>query len=254
MAAERAARWILQQQVAAGSFGSHVGGVPPASWASNHNCLHGKIALFLGRMWQETGETTYRRCALRLLEWLATLQRPDGAIDTARGSDYVFTHAHCYAVEGLLAGAVILGEEIYLENAIRGAALLANAQGRHGGLPRFMGRGATRYLRESGARFPLLRRLAPPLDVGATAQAVRIWSWLQPLRDRFTTPIERGLKWLAACQLRSVDARIDGALPAGIDPLKPWRRKELKLYPWVAIFAADASRLQSQMNVGRDLY
>lgn len=251
-AAERAARWVLRQQRAYGGFGA--GGVQPVSWASDDNCLHGKLALFLGRMWQAEGVAVYRAGALALLRWLVTLQRADGGIETAHGSDYVLAHAHCYAVEGLLAGAVILGDQQYLENAARGAAFLAGAQYANGGVPRYVGRGALRYLKECGARLPYVRMLAPHLDIGATAQAVRIWTWAQALRGGFARNIERGLAWLAASQLHTADVHLDGGFPAGIDPLKLWRRREMQFYPWVGIFAADAVRLQTAVNVAADLY
>ena len=253
-AAARAARWVLRRQRAHGGFGAGAGGVRPVSWASDDNCLHGKLALFLGRMWQTEGAAMYRAGALGLLRWLATLQRADGGIVTAHGSDYAFAHAHCYAVEGMLAGAVILGEQQYLENAARGAAFLASVQSADGGVPRHVGWGARRYLQECRARLPYVRMLVAPLDVGATAQAVRIWTWVSALRSGYAPNIERGLAWLAASQLRTADVRLDGGFPASIDPLKPWRRREMQLYPWVGIFAADAERLQTKVNVAADLY
>ena len=253
-AAEHAARWVLRQQHANGGFGAGVDGVWPVSWASDDNCLHGKLALFLGRMWQAEGAAAYRAGALALLRWLASLQRADGGIVTAYGSDYVFAHTHCYAVEGMLAGAVILGQQQYLENAARGAAFLAGVQCANGGVPRYVGRGALRYLKECNARLPYVRMLAPHLDVGATAQAVRIWTWVRALRGGFARNIERGLAWLAASQLRTSDVHLDGGFPASIDPLKPWRCREMQLYPWVGIFAADAVRLQTAVNVAADLY
>lgn len=252
--AARAARWVLRQQRAHGGFGAGAAGARPVSWASDDNCLHGKLALFLGRMWRAEGTAAYRAGALALLRWLATLQRADGGIMTARGSDYVFAHAHCYAVEGMLAGAVILGERQYLENAARGAAFLASVQSAGGGVPRHVGRGAKRYLEECGARLPYMRMLVPPLDVGATAQAVRIWTWMRALRGDFARNIERGLAWLAASQLHTADVHLDGGFPASIDPVKPWRCREMQLYPWVGIFAADANRLQTAGNVAADLY
>lgn len=254
-AAELAARWVLRQQRDDGGFRAGADVTRPVSWASDGNCLHGKIALFLGRLWQAGGDAVYRAAALALLRWAATLQRADGGILTAHGSDYVLSHAHCYAVEGLLAGAVILGERQYLEGAMRGAAFLAGAQHADGGVPRHLGRGAMRYLKECGTRLPRVRMLAPFLDVGATAQAVRIWTWARALDgSRFARNIERGMAWLAKCQLRAADARLDGGFPAGVDSITPWRRREMQLYPWVGIFVADAARLQTAVNLAADLY
>ena len=96
--------------------------------------------------------------------------------------------------------------------------------------------------------------LAPPSDVGATAQAIRIWTWVRMLRGGFERNIEHGLEWLTASQLRATDARLSGGFPAAIDRFKPWQRREMQLYPWVAVFAADASRLQAGVNLAADLY
>jgi hypothetical protein len=254
-AAERAGLWVLSQQKPDGSFSAGAGGARPASWAGSAGCLHGKLALFLGRLWRQSGVASYRSAALKLLGWLENLQRSDGGIVTAPGSGYVLAHAHCYAIEGLLAGATILDERRYVSGAVRGAGFLAHVQRSNGGVPRHCGHGVVRYLQECGARLPHIRMLAAPSDVGATAQAVRIWTWVQALDGGdFVRHIKRGLAWLAACQLRSADTRINGGFPAGIDPLKPWRRQEMLLYPWVAIFVDDASRLQQAVNVANDLY
>jgi len=254
-AAERAGRWVLSQQKFDGSFSAGGGGTRPVSWAGSGGSLHGKLALFLGRLWRQSGVATYRSAALKLLGWLGNLQRSDGGIVTAPGSNYVLAHAHCYAVEGLLAGATVLDERRYVGGAARGAGFLADVQRSNGGIPRHQGHGVVPYLKECGARLPHVRMLAAPSDVGATAQAVRIWTWVQELGyGDFARHIKRGLAWLCACQFRSADTRIDGGFPAGIDPLKPWRRREMSLYPWVAIFVADACRLQRRVNVANDLY
>ena len=254
-AAQRAARRVLAWQRPDGGFAAGVGEIRPESWAAGGNCLHGKLAVFFGRLWRETGEAEYCMAARRLLRWLVALQRRDGGIVTASGSNYVFLHAHCYAMEGLLAGAILLDEPQYLEHAARGAHFIATVQRADGGVPRHVGTGAKRYLAASGARLPFVRMLAAPTDTGATAQAVRIWSWMRALGElRFARHLDRGLAWLASCQLRSPDACLDGAFPAGIDPLRPWQRAEMLLYPWVTMFAADAVRLQAAVNIAEDLY
>jgi prenyltransferase beta subunit len=254
-AAERAARWLLRQQRPDGGFRACMGGGEPVSWASDGNCLHGKVAVFLGRLWQKTGEDGYRRSARALLDWLAPLQQDDGRIVTSRSAPYAFIHAHCYALEGMLAGALYLGESSFLERVASGADFLAAVQRHDGGLPRHVGRAAAAYLRECGARLPRLRALLAPADVGATAQAVRLWTWLRALAVRdHSSHVARGLGWLARHQLRSGGVVVQGGFPAAIDPLKPWQRREMRLYPWVAMFAADATRLQSRVNVAEDLY
>lgn len=245
-AAERAAAWVLRHQRPDGSFAAFEGQASPVSWASDGNCLHGKLAILLGALWIRSRDSRYRKAADKLLGWVSTLQRPDGGIPTSPHADYIFLHSHCYAVEGLLVGATQLQQPSLLRAATRGANFLARQQQRTGALPRYLGPGALAYLKEVGARFPHLRQRWVPADVGATAQAVRIWSWLQRTAGvDFSSQIDVGLAWLERCQLRGPDHRVYGGFPAGIDRLLGWEWRELRLYPWVTVFVADALRSQA---------
>lgn len=243
-AAERAARWVLARQHAEGSFAACLG-EPHVSWAGDRACLHGKHALLLLAWERASGDPHWGAAARKLLDWLLTLQDEHGGVRVRAGQPWIFLHAHCYAAEGLLAGALRWGEP-YQGAALRAAQFLAACQGRDGSVPRYHG-AARAYLAESGARWPLLRAWCVPRDVGATAQAGRIWVWADQLTRarRFAPQVDRALGWLVRHQLRSADVRIDGALPAARDPLRPWDPLEWRFYPWVAVFAADLARLSA---------
>jgi hypothetical protein len=77
--------------------------------------------------------------------------------------------------------------------------------------------------------------------VGATAQALRIWRWANAAYHAdVADAVQRARAWLMRCQLRATDVRVNGGFPAGVDDVLRWRRRERNLYPWVAVFAADA--------------
>lgn len=254
-AAEGCATWLLSQQQADGSFRAHVGEASPVGWAGDACALHGKHALLLGALWRHGGDARHRDGALRLLDWLIGLQRVDGRIDVQAGADYAMLHTVCYAIEGLLAGALWLGHPRALQAARQGARFLAAQQRPSGAVPRYCGPGAVTHLRRSGARFPRLRAAVAPADPGVTAQAIRVWTWVQHASgDDHSESIRRGIDWLAGQQIVSTDRHLDGSLPAGVDSLCGLRRREPRLYPWANVFAVDACRLQHDRSAPAALF
>lgn len=254
-AAGRAAEWLLGMQNDDGSFRACAGAPAAISWAGDAACLHGKHALALAAFWRASGESRYRDAARRLIDWLPRLQGEDGRIEVRAGARYAILHTQCYAVEGLLAAGLWLDLPEALERARRGAAFLARCQRASGALPRYAGPGADAYLREAGARLPALRRFLAPADVGATAQALRIWIWLRQLGgERHDDAIARGFGWLERQQFDTPDPVLYGGFPAGTDDFLGLNRREPRLYPWVAIFAADAARLLSSPDPAPDLF
>jgi hypothetical protein len=104
---------------------------------------------------------------------LIQLRYRDGLfhLDDERNSVYV--HAHCYALEGLLA----LQEPAFRPLLEESADRLARMQSPKGGMPKH---------RPSEDR--------PELASDATAQAIRIWQCLDPAR--YETGISRGFDFL----------------------------------------------------------
>jgi len=253
--AERCAQWVLEQQNADGTFRAQIGATHPVVWAGDRCCLHGKHAVLLSAFWHHSGETRYRNSAVRLLDWIIDQQRPDGRIDAFAGADYAMLHTQCYAIEGLLAGAMGLAHHRALEAASRGAVHLARCQRSSGALPRYVGGGARQHLKEGVARFTRLRALIAPSDVGVTAQAIRVWSWAQQVcGNDHAEAIQRGMAWLSRQQLLSGDPNVDGAFPAGVDEWLGLRRRERWLYPWASVFAIDACRMRDGPDAAPSIF
>ncbi len=253
--AQRCAEWVLAHQSADGSFRACVGADDPVPWADDHCCLHGKHALLLAALWRHGGDARHRDGARRLLDWLIGLQRPDGRIDAFPGAGYAVVHTQCYALEGLLAGALWLDHPTAADAVALGARHLAARQRDTGAMPRYVGPGAADLLRRSGSRLPRLRAVLPPSDVGATAQSARVWWWAQRLTgDDHGSSVARAVAWLRRQQIVSADPAVDGGFPAGVDELFGWRRQEPWLYPWISVFAIDASRLQADPQAATELF
>lgn len=239
-----AGNWLLSMQNQDGSFRAYQGSGQAVSWARDGNCLHGKHAVLLLELWELTGEKRFRDAAERCLKWLQTLVQANGAVFSSTGRPFVFLHSHCYATEGLLAGARQLETQSLVDSFQNSCRFLKALQKRSGGFPRYCGAGSRDYLVEMGSRLPSVRQRLVPRDVGATAQALRLLCWANAFgTGDYVREIDRGMRWLDRYQISDTDIRSDGAYPAAVDEFFGWRRTERRIYPWVAIFAADAGRL-----------
>jgi len=186
---------------------------PATHWSASYGCHLLKAVISL-TAYGEVGRTgSARRLAEVLLDDLLPLF--DGARFHVNGlSDATYTHAHCYAIEGLLTldGRGRRGLRQYIE---RGAEWLADVQTADGGVP-------------SGYA---AARLAPA-HADCTAQAVRIWTCVDP--ERFATSISRGATFLNGLTL-------DGGIR--------YRPGSDDINTWATIFGAQA--LDYAENGGR---
>ena len=200
-------------------------------WYGDNGCLHGKLAIPLLVGWRLSGDSRFRESVEKLLSWLLRLQLADGGFRAKEGADYVFHHAHCYALEGLLYAWHVLRDDRYLNAVVRGAEWLARVQFRNGGIPDF---------------YPssFVRRLA----TDATAQAVRIWLALYKIlcEDKWLKLAERGLGFLGSAVFRG--GRWRGALPAYVYSLGPLRRAVPRVHTWSMMFAIQAFTMYENLG------
>jgi predicted small secreted protein len=74
-------------------------------WSQTSSCHHLKMLQPLLRLHKITKEQKYLDAATKLLEWGLKLQLPTGRFVTFLGSNNTYTHANCYALEGLVASS-----------------------------------------------------------------------------------------------------------------------------------------------------
>jgi hypothetical protein len=89
-------------------------------WSDQPGGFHGKLALFLIDYYRMTGAAADRREAEELLDATVRLQQKDGRFITNRSDGSTHLHPHSYTLEGLLYGAVFLGNRSWLESARKG--------------------------------------------------------------------------------------------------------------------------------------
>jgi hypothetical protein len=192
---------------------------PATHWSASYGChlLKSVISLTAYNDLNSYSGQDQMRAAPRIVETLLDDLLPlfDGARFHVNGeSDATYTHAHCYALEGLLTldGRGRRGLRQIIE---RGAEWLADIQTADGGVP-------------SGYVADVLS----PAHADCTAQSVRIWTCVDP--ERFAPSI-RGAKTF----LKSLT--VDGGIR--------YRPGSEDINTWATIFGAQA--LDFAANGGR---
>ncbi len=188
-----AGQWLQACQRPDGSFTAMTpgaGGSAPGGFFGDGSCIHSKCAMALLELHASTGGEPWRDAAIRACDYTMTLQTQDGAFQAVPGDPEVFTHAHCYACEGLLFAGKRLSVERFVAGARRGVEWLETAQSADGSWH-------SRY-KLDGSRHPrrwVLDRLLRPRPSDAAAQAAR----LMMLSGRARTA-GAALDFLTSCQ------------------------------------------------------
>ena len=178
-------------------------------------------------------ERSLREAAVRHLEWALARQTESGwfrenAFETGKSP---FTHTIAYAIRGFLESGLILGEERYVEAALRAARALAQVQREDGWL-------AGTYADDwrADARYCCL--------TGVAQMAINWLRCAQALGESaLREPAARGLRYLKARQrLTDTDPAVRGGI-AGSFPI--WGAYSRFEFPnWAAKFFADALMMQ----------
>ncbi len=243
-AAHDAARWLLPFQEKDGQFRARrelgVGDcyqVP--TFESDYGCLHIKLAIGLLRAADLTGDRSFVGASRRVCDWGLKLQTSDGAFWANTQRTHVFTHAHCYATEGLLFAAHRLQEARYSRAAEKAGRWLLQAQDDQGAVHQYYKghpHGLFRWWVEC---------LAPALASDATAQAIRIWRILyaQTGDPAFQEGVQRALRYLQSVRIKRPDEpRINGALWYRMRRVARTRWHGTMVFSWPVMFALAASR------------
>jgi hypothetical protein len=214
------------------------------TWYYDGGCLHAKNAIALLKLARASEEKQFEKAARKACNWVLHLQNHDGALWRSRQRDYVFTHAHCYATEGLIYASWTLEEEEYLKAAVKAADWLLTQQGKDGSLvyeyePAWRGmKGLAERARREGYRVLFERK-----RTDATAQAVRIWLILYLLQNdpKYLWASQRAIGFL--CSVQCTDSpdkeRIGGVYHGRLDFLL-FRRPERVFASWCTMFALSA--------------
>ncbi|MEJ2651585.1 MAG: hypothetical protein P8173_07290 [Gammaproteobacteria bacterium] len=139
--ANRIIDWELSIQHPDGAFPGHFGepGSRPVIFNTGQ-IMHGLLAGYTQLAWAllavglMSGESEFKRAAIRNLDWALSQQKVSGwfATNTFTPDRTPFTHTIAYAIRGFLESGVLLGDDRYVRAASKAAIALADVQ-RHDG-------------------------------------------------------------------------------------------------------------------------
>lgn len=230
--------WLLGMQRPDGSFSAmafQYGSIQdPGGFFGDGSCIHAKNAMAFLELYAMTGREHFRDAASRTCEYTLTLQAPDGAFWSRPDRRHVFTHAHCYACEGLLYSGSFLGEARYTAAARRGIEWLAGTQQEDGG-----------WLANYKASVWSLRRsietIKRPRPSDVAAQAVRLFSLMG---QGYDSSRRAAIRFLIGCQEPG----------GGFSYCKTRFGYSPLLYTWCAQFALQALAWDSRPATVEDIF
>jgi len=224
-AAVRAGHWLDAQQDDDGAFRKFEHNNVPHVYNTRGTWALVKTA-------QLAGDDRLRRAAIRNLDWALAQQTPSGwfARNAFVEGRQPFTHTIAYAIRGFLESGLLLGDERYVDAAVRAARGVAGKQRADGWLPGTFGEGWV-----SQDNYCCLT---------GVAQICICWSRLRDAagEQNFEANIESGIAYLKSSQ--RLDDPVDevrGGI-AGSWPI--WGAYSRFEFPnWAAKFFADALML-----------
>lgn len=223
--AKEAGDWLLEMQEESGAFKAAFdperGMLDPGSFFGDGSCIHAKVAMALLRLADATDTVSYRRAAASVCDYVLSLQSSDGYFWANPAKNFVFTHAHCYACEGLAAAGAFLQKDVYTRAAERGLSWLRMVQNEDGSV--FQVYEDRRAWRK---RLPSLVNAQRASD--ATAQTARL---IALFRDSRSPDFVRAVDFLTR-RMQSSDG--------GLFYTQGRIRSDATLYAWPTMFAIQA--------------
>jgi len=232
-AAARAASYLVDNMRAHGTWRAE------AEYSGIPHTYNSRVAWAMLRWARAAGDPRVEEAARRQLDWVLSVQRPNGWFD-----DCVFkpgtnpsTHGIAYTLRGLLESHAITGDERYLAAVVRASDALIHTQAEVGHLKA-----------EYDAEW---RPAAGHVCLTGSAQLGGVWLRLyqETGDERFLDPGLRAIDEALAHQADGKRSAVRGAL-AGSFPI--WGRYAPVQYPnWATKFLADSLMLREDCLAAR---
>jgi hypothetical protein len=225
-ATARAAGYLLDRMQDDGTWR------PDAEYSGIPHTYNSRVAWAMLRWARAAGEDRVEGAARRQLDWVLSMQRPNGWFDQCvfKPGTTPSTHGIAYTLRGLLESSAITADARYLDAAVRASEVLIRKQEVLGRLPANW---------DDGWR-PAARHVC----LTGSVQLGGVWLRLHQLTGdaRFLSAGLKAIDQAASHQERRGPAAVRGAL-AGSFPV--WGRYAPLQYPnWATKFMADSLMLR----------
>lgn len=206
--------WLLKMQKVDGSFYSYYDAESNIidheydEFFFDNGCLHVKNAIGLMNLNHISDKKPYYNAGLKLCNWGERLLGRDGLFWVNPKKKYVFTHAHCYAVEGYLYAYYLSKKQEYLNIAKKAGEALMAFQNHDGSLYRIYKNKLSmkRWVNDKykiSFRNWINERKYPWKTIDATAQASRIWILLYSINseEKYLKPAKKAIDFITKNQI-----------------------------------------------------
>lgn len=199
-------------------------------WFEKPGCHHGKAVIGLLKLHSVTKSDSLLNFIKELCRWTMSQQDESGGFQANPRIRSVFTHTHCYAIEGLLFAYGYLGDSILLKSALKGISWLVRMQKSYGTIFDWVHDG----------------KISGSIDSSAVAQFARIIYLLDALdkneayQDIYADVVHALLK-MQCTETKDLDST--GGFYLFEKDFKLFRFKLPRLYSWPTMFAISALTL-----------
>lgn len=234
-------------------------------WSGDRGSLHIKNIRGLIKAYKITRNEEYLKSIRKTISWSKNIQDEDGFFPAAQGKDFIFTHAHCYAIEGIISAFIYFNDADCRGQILAAADWLLKTQNRDGSfydyyhLPNIFLR-----LRSSDSRVKRIYHGVITVDsqkifrikrTDATSQASRIFAfaYLLTQKSRYKRAGLKALAFIIKMQSGSPNKNETGGIRFGRLDFMGIKRKSKLYTSWSGMFAANAMYLLGQILNNRNI-
>jgi rhamnogalacturonyl hydrolase YesR len=234
-------------------------------WSGDKGSLHIKNIRGLIKAYEITRNEEYLKSIRKTMSWSRNIQNEEGFFPASQGIDLIFTHAHCYAIEGIISAFIYFNDAEYRGQILAAADWLLKAQNSDGSfydyyhLPNIFLR-----LISSDSRVKRLYHGVITVDsqkifrikrTDAASQGARIlaFSYLLTQKSRYKRAGLKALDFINKMQSGSPNKNETGGIRFGRLDLIGIKRKSRLYTSWSGMFAANAMYLLGQIQDKRNI-
>ncbi len=234
-------------------------------WSGDRGCLHIKNIRGLIKTYKISRNEEYLKSIRKTMSWSKKMQDEDGSFPATQGKDFIFTHSHCYAIEGIISAFIFCNDTECRRQILAAADWLLKTQNRDGSfydyyhLPNIFLR-----LRLSDSRVKRIYHGTITVDsqkiirikrTDATSQAARIlvFVYIITQNSRYKKAALKALDFINKMQSRSPNKNENGGICFGRLDFMGIKRKSKLYTSWSGMFAANAMYLLGQIQDNRNI-
>jgi len=205
-----------------------------SKWYEASGSLHVKMVIPLLQASEFLNKNNYAKAAEKIGRWGLGLQEENGGFKVNKHLKYINSHAHCYALEGLVYLHFHTSDNQFLEAFRKGILWLLNSQNRDGSVREW----------SKNRRLIMNKKTS---YVAAQASRLFLIAYTLFRDERFVSASQKALSFALSMQcMNEKDSNAFGGFFEGYDLLGPFEFKSKIINTWATIFTSHALLMHEQ--------